>query len=157
VDQKGNSKSSPKAAAAAYRPSGSVVGLRLKVVLTVTRPGYTSVSVSSATSAAVLAGSYQAVPTPVVTGAPEVGHTLSTDAGTYRDAAGEPVQPSLAYQWYRVTDTGDVPIAGATRATYRVASADLDHALKVKVSATRSGYPAQSTLSDPTDLVVQGD
>ena len=157
VDQKGSSKAIPRATAAAYRPSGSVVGLRLKVVLTVTRPGYTSVSVSSATSAAVLAGSYQTVPTPVVTGAPEVGHTLGADAGTYRDAAGEPVQPSLAYQWYRVTDAGDVPIAGATRATYRVASADLGHALKVKVTATRSGYPTQTTLSDPTDLVVQGD
>ncbi|PKQ21708.1 MAG: hypothetical protein CVT65_17120 [Actinobacteria bacterium HGW-Actinobacteria-5] len=93
----------------------------------------------------------------MVTGAPEVGHTLGADAGTYRDAAGEPVQPSLAYQWYRVTDAGDVPIAGATRATYRAASADLGYALKVKVTATRSGYPAQTTLSDPTDPVVQGD
>jgi hypothetical protein len=55
-----------------------------------------------------------------------VGGRATCFPGTWKDAR------TLAYQWLR----GTKPIAGATRARYRVAPADLGHRLSCRVTAT---------------------
>ena len=57
---------------------------------------------------------------------PVVGGRATCFAGTWKDAR------TLAYQWLR----GTKPIAGATRARYRVAPADRGHRLSCRVTAT---------------------
>ncbi|MCB0911762.1 MAG: hypothetical protein KDB60_09125 [Propionibacteriaceae bacterium] len=156
VSAKGRSTAITGATGATYVPTGSVAGYRLKVAVTASRAGYTTVRVTSPVSTAVLAGSYQVVPTPTISGTAQVGATLTADPGTYLGAAGDAVRPSLRYQWYRVTDAGDVAIRDATRATYKAVAADAGLTLKVRVVAKRSSYPTQTTWSDPTDPVVLG-
>lgn len=157
VDSKGKAKSISKATKATYTPSAAVVGYRLKVVVTGSKAGYSTAAVTSVLTEKVLAGAYSEVPTPKVTGSPQVGKALVADPGNYLAADGHAVTPALAYQWYRVADGGDIAIKGATKAAYKPVATDVGHALKVKVTAKRSGYPNRTTWSDPTDPVALPD
>ncbi|WP_428538104.1 hypothetical protein [Propionicimonas sp.] len=154
VDAKGKAKAISKATKASYVPTGADVGYGLKTTVTGSRSGYTSASTTSTVSAKVIAGSYAEVGTLAITGDAVVGRTLVADPGRYQAAGGATVVPVLSYQWYRVTDAGDVAIKGSTKVTYKVASADLGLALKVKVVAQRPGYADVTTWSEPSDPVV---
>ena len=66
---------------------------------------------------------------PVVTGTPAVGQTLSCDNGVWFNSP-----TSYAYQWLR----DGANIAGATSSTYVVVAGDLGHAISCKVTATNS-------------------
>ncbi|WP_405473617.1 FG-GAP-like repeat-containing protein [Paenarthrobacter ilicis] len=77
---------------------------------------------------------------PVVSGVARYDQVLTADNGgwTYTPTG-------YAYQWLR----NGQPIANATTNNYRVAEADLDQTLSVKVTATRAGYRAVSASSLP--------
>ena len=64
-----------------------------------------------------------------ITGTAKVGQTLTFN-GAWSGA------PSLKYQWYR----GSKAIKRAKAQTYLLTAADLNKVMKVKVTATRSGY-----------------
>jgi len=75
---------------------------------------------------------------PTISGTPEVGQTLTATPGTWSvDGL------TFAYQWQK--DGAD--IAGATDATYRVASADQGARITVVVTASKDPLPSASATS----------
>ncbi|MCP1411220.1 FG-GAP-like repeat-containing protein [Paenarthrobacter sp. A20] len=77
---------------------------------------------------------------PVVSGVARYDQVLTTDNGTWTSPP-----TGFAYQWLR----NGQPITGATLNNYRVAEADLDQTLSVRVTATKAGYRAVSASSLP--------
>ena len=75
---------------------------------------------------------------PTIAGTPEVGQRLTAAPGTW-DVAGL----NFAYRWQ--ANGADIP--GATRANYRVATADQGKALTVVVTATRGTLPPGTATS----------
>jgi hypothetical protein len=71
------------------------------------------------------------------TAGPVVGDTLRAGNGQW---TGSPTR--FAYQWDRCNATGDrqgcLPINGATSQSYKVQKADVDHTLRVRVTATNA-------------------
>ena len=85
-----------------------------------------------------------ATPTPVISGAPQVGSPLTADPGAWG-----PAPVSLAYQWKR----GGVAIAGGNGRTYVPVVADAGSNLSVTVTGSRDGYLPVSRTSVPTAAV----
>ena len=95
---------------------------------------------------------------PRITGAASVGSTLSTSNGSWTNAP-----TSFAYQWLRCAADGGRPdgsdcaaIGGATTAKYVAAVADVDHRLRVRVTATNADG-SQAATSNATARVRQPD
>jgi hypothetical protein len=101
---------------------------------------------SGSSSAATSAGTTVALPQPVNTVAPTIsgtvssGATLSASTGTWTYAS------SYTYAWYR----GDMPISGATSATYVATAYDVGVPIKVKVTATNTTGSTTATSSATT-------
>jgi hypothetical protein len=87
---------------------------------------------------------------PTITGKAVVGAQLVADAGTYAGGAVE----TYLFQWRRCDKTGGgcVDVAGATGQTYGVRSADLNHTLRVEVTA-KNDYGSTVNESKPTTVV----
>lgn len=92
---------------------------------------------------------------PVVSGKPQVGQTLTTSTGTWTSST--PI--AYSYQWRRCNAVGsDCPttIAGATGKTYVLTAADAGHSLRsVVVAKNASG--SGSAVSAPTAVVAASD
>ncbi len=89
---------------------------------------------------------------PAITGAPQVGQTLTAASGTWNDLNDSGTIASFAYQWQRAnsaTGSGVAAIAGATAATYVPVAADMGKFLRVQVTGTDAGTPtpAKSTTA----------
>ena len=120
---------------------------------------------SLATVLALPAGSgavTQASPTntaePRISGSATVGSTLTASQGTW---TGSPT--SYAYQWVRCPKGGGLPsgadcaaIGGATTTKYVVATADVDHRLRVRVTASNADG-SKTVASNATGLVRAAD
>jgi hypothetical protein len=88
---------------------------------------------------------------------PEVPHIAEVDGGSlppfYGDKlevirGGAPWQPlptTIKYQWYK----GGAAISGATKSTYTPGAAEIGYKLKVKLTASKSGYTTTSTVTVP--------
>ena len=76
---------------------------------------------------------------PTITGTPEVGKKLTATPGEW-DTEGL----TFSYQWQR----DGVDIAGATKKTYRVTSADEGAAITVVVTASKTDLPSASATSE---------
>ncbi|MDQ7993893.1 MAG: hypothetical protein AAGC63_00495, partial [Propionicimonas sp.] len=131
-----------------FVPAAAQAGAAISARVTVTKPGYTTLTLTTAASAAVLAEDVSPFPTqptpdPVdpdplvaitkaasVSGTARVGATLTAAPGSY-----SPTTVDLSYQWLR----GSTPIAGATARSYRLAPADLDAIVSVRITAAASG------------------
>lgn len=85
---------------------------------------------------------------PAIEGPAKVGATLSTDGGAW-----SPGDPELTYQWRR----GRKAIAGATAPTYTVSREDRNRRIRVKVTATQSGYSTTTATSPFTSRVAAGE
>jgi hypothetical protein len=83
---------------------------------------------------------------PAITGAPQVGGSLSASPGEW-DGAGV----SLAYRWQRFDGAWD-DLRGATAATFVPRVADVGHRLRVRVTAT-SSEGSTAAFSESTDEV----
>lgn len=84
--------------------------------------------------------------TPVISGAPRVGSTLSVDPGDWTPGA------DFAFQWF----AGGAPIDGATSATFTPTAAQLKKRISVEVTGTLTGYSEVSETSAATAPVVRG-
>jgi hypothetical protein len=86
---------------------------------------------------------------PTISGTPNEGQTLTASNGTWDNSP-----TKFAYQWLRCTSagTGCGDIAGAQDQKYNVAGADVDHTLRVVVTASNAEGQSSST-SKTTDLV----
>ncbi len=87
--------------------------------------------------------------TPTISGTPQEGSTLTATTGTW---TGSPT--GYAYAWSRCDPNGDgcTAIAGATANSYKAATADVGHAIRVTVTATNADGSTPST-SAPTSTV----
>jgi len=77
---------------------------------------------------------------PVITGTPTVGQTLTASPGTW-DAEGL----AFSYQWF----ADGKPLAGQTRATYRVSQSVAGKAITVVVTAKPTAGPTGTATSEP--------
>jgi hypothetical protein len=101
---------------------------------------------------AATAAAPQSNSSPTISGQPREGRTLTADNGSWANSPA-----SFAYQWQQCDSSGTNcnPISGATSKTYHVASGDVDHTLKVAVTATNSDGSNTAT-SSATDVISSG-
>lgn len=119
-----------------YSPVAADVASFLSVTVVASATNYTSTTVNSASTSAVL-GQLTTV-TPTITGNTTVGSVLTATPGTWG-----PGTVTLTYQWKR----DGAAIAGATAATYTVSAVDDTKALTVTVTGTASGYDTATATS----------
>ena len=106
----------------------------ITVKVTGSRAGFTSVSKTSAATAAVTANQLT-VGKPKVTGTARVGKTVKVSAGSWGPA---PVK--LSYRWYRSSKA----ISGATKSSYKLKSTDKGKTITIKVSGSKDGFTSAS-------------
>ena len=107
---------------------------------------------STATAAVAAAANTPATGAPAITGAAQVGQTLTAGTTAIMDADGL-TSVSYTYQWIRVDGT-DADISGATSITYTLVGADLGTTIKVKVSFTDDASNAETLTSAATAAVA---
>jgi hypothetical protein len=100
-----------------------------------------------ASTATAAAPSNTAAPT--ISGTAHAGQTLTASDGTWSNSP-----TSFSDQWQRcnIDGTGCVDISGATKQTYTLATADVDHRVRVQVTATNADGHATAS-SEPTEVV----
>jgi len=108
----------------------------ISVSVTVSAPGFTTITAKS--PGRTIGRALTRTPTPAVTGNATVGDTLTAKAGSW---APNPV--ALHYQW----QLAGKAIPGATRATYKLISADAGKSIRVMVTGTKTGYTPVQTAS----------
>ena len=86
---------------------------------------------------------------PVISGVVRVGEVVSVGGVNYF-AGGNPVVPTVSYQWLR----NGVVIVGAVASSYVVASADLAARLSVRVTASSPGWVSRVVVSPVTVTAV---
>jgi hypothetical protein len=98
---------------------------------------------------AVRAAAPQSSSPPTISGQAREGRTLTASNGSWGNSP-----TSFAYQWQQCDGSGAGcnPISGATSKTYTVVSGDVDHELRVAVTATNADG-SNSATSQPTDVV----
>lgn len=124
------------ATAKTYKLTASDTGKKIAVAVTATRTGYATTRKTSA--AKTITGVFTTAPTPTVSGTLTVGQTLTAVPGTW-----SPTPTALAYRWYR----NNSALSGATAKTYTLTEADAGQEIRVKVTASRSGYATASKTS----------
>jgi hypothetical protein len=87
---------------------------------------------------------------PAVTGAAQLGQTLTASPGTW-----SPAPISYSYQWQRSTPNGSTAITGAISPMYTLTDADAGSQVAVQVTASDSGGSATAT-SAPVGPVLSG-
>lgn len=121
-----------------YTPVAADVGKVLSVRVIASVAGYSPSAPLVLTSGTVLAAGAFTAGTATITGVTAVGRVLGVDLGVW-----SPVPTTVGYKWTR----NGVAIAGATKATYTLSSADLDKTIAVTVTGSRLGYLAASTTA----------
>jgi hypothetical protein len=86
---------------------------------------------------------------PTISGTAREGNTLTAHNGGWANAP-----TSFAYQWQRcgADGTGCADISGATKQSYTLASADVDHTVRVQVTA--SNADGQATAASATSALI---
>ena len=128
---------------------GQTIRVRLSFV---DRAGYAESATSEALTigaAATAAVNSPATGAPAITGAAQVGETLTADTSGIVDQDGL-TNVAYSYQWL----ADDADIAGATDSTYTLVDADEGAAIKVKVSFTDDAGYDESLTSAATDTVT---
>ena len=133
------------ATASTYLPTAADLGKRLVVRVTARKTGFLTVAKSSASTVAVALG-VLTKGTPTVTGTKRVGYTLTASPGVWT-----PSPVTLSYQWYR----SGVAISGATRATYKLVTADLGKGMSVRVTGRKTAYATATRDSARTTAITR--
>ena len=137
----------PGATRSTFALGEAQVGRHMRVRVTASKDGYPTATATSARTAAVLAGTLTNSDAPSISGAPVVEGTLTATPGRW-----EPAPGAVTYQWR--ADGVDVP--GATRSTFTPGRAQLGQHLRVRVTATKAGYPTATATSVRTAKVRLG-
>jgi len=116
----------------------------LRVTVTASNAQGSGSAVSSQTSLIPLStNAPRSSAAPTISGTAQVGQTLSTSTGswTYQSA------PSYAFQWERCDTAGNscATISGANSTSYNLSSADLNHTMRVIVTARNAQGTASAT------------
>jgi hypothetical protein len=152
-DQKGaNCTAISGATKQSYTLTSSDLNHTLIVLVTATNSAGSTGPVNSKPSDVVGAAAPPVFQTrPAITGKTQVGETLAAKVGTF--SGGIPTK--FTFQWQRCDKDGQncAAVSGATAESYGVRTIDVDHTLRVKVTATND-YGTDSETSDRTDLVT---
>jgi hypothetical protein len=132
------------ATASTYRLGAGDVGHTVRVMVTAANAGG-SASMSSPATIAVSAPPPAApanTALPTVSGTTTEGQTLSATNGSWE---GNPT--SYAYQWQDCNTTGTscTNIGGATAATHKLTASDVEHTIRVVLTATNEGGSTPAT------------
>ncbi|MFJ3957112.1 peptidoglycan DD-metalloendopeptidase family protein [Arthrobacter sp. NPDC090010] len=126
------------ATAPTWTPPASALGKTVSVRVTGSKPGFANATRTSTATPAVTRGTL--IPgTPVISGIPTPGQTLTATPGTWSPA------PSYSYQWRR----NGAAIPGASGTSYKVVAADTNTDLTVLVTGNATAYNPASALSAP--------
>ncbi|MCW2801064.1 MAG: hypothetical protein JWQ70_2536 [Aeromicrobium sp.] len=130
-----------------WTPGPDAVGKTVTVGVTATKAGYTDVNDTSSATEAVATGPLTTSVKPAITGAAQVGSTLTATPGTWSKTG-----LTYDYQWKADGNTID----GATASTYKPGASDIDHKVTVTVTAAKTGYGPNKSTSSATDTVIPG-
>lgn len=119
-------------------------GKSISVRVTGKAAGYKSKAVTSKRTKKVAAGSIKAA-TPRITGAKTTGTTLKANAGSWK-----PAGTKLYYRWMR----DGRAIAGATKSTYKLVTADEGKRISVTVTGKKTGFTTAKKSSAKTTAVM---
>ena len=119
------------------------VGKRITVAVTGSKPGYASVTKTSAPSAAVKAATFKSRPVPHIAGTVKVGRLLRAKPGNW--GAGV----KFTYAWY----AGGKQVAAAKYATWKIPASKRGKRITVKVTAHKAGYSTVTKTSKATRKV----
>jgi len=131
---------------ATYVPTATDVGANLIATVTGANEENVASRVSSAATAAVVAGTFTAPPTPLIYGNKHVGKTLTVDVGDWPDDTAF----SYAWKW-----SGTTTIVG-TASRYTPVANDAGKKLTVTVTGTLPGYSDALRTSAGTTAIVRG-
>jgi hypothetical protein len=119
---------------------GKIVSFRV----TASKAGYQDAVVSATTQPAV-AAAMAITATPLISGIPKVGNTLTVDVGTWESGA------TTSQQWRRNGSS----ISAATGTTYVLQQGDKGKRISVTVTAIKAGYTTVTATSVPTGKVAK--
>ena len=138
-----------------YTLVGADQGKTIKVTVSFTDDASNPETLTStATAAVAAAANTPATGAPAITGAAQVGQTLTAGTTAIMDANGLN-SVNYMYQWIRVaTDNTETNIASATASTYTLVAADQGTTIKVKVSFTDDASNAETLTSAATAAVA---
>ena len=141
------------ATGSSYTPVAADEGKTIKVRMSFTDDaGYGETLTSAATAAVDAAPNSPATGAPAITGAAQVGETLTADTSGIADADGLS-NVSYSYQWIRNDGSSDSDITSATGSSYTLAADDEGRTIKVKVSFTDDADNGETLTSAATATV----
>jgi uncharacterized protein YjbI with pentapeptide repeats len=117
------------ASEATYRLSAADLDKQISVVLTASKPGYLTLSKTSAVTR-IEAASLVLSPTPTVSGVSQVGQTLTSAPGTWDSGV------NLTYQWLR----DGAPISGESKNSLKLTAEDNGKQISFEVTGAKPGY-----------------
>ncbi len=130
-----------------YQVRGRDLRGQITVQVIGTRPGYTTQRQFTAAAGPVKKGVFEPSPQPTIGGTVAVDSTLTVTASGWR-----PSPVSFKWQWYR----GDTAIKGATNASYRLTSTDLNQPIQVRAKGTADFMKSLDRRSAKTPRVQPG-
>jgi len=129
------------ATARTYVIPAAMLGKRLTVTVTATRPGSTAGTATSAPTAAIgKAAAAKATKKPAITGTARIGRTVTAATGTW-----SPTVDSYRFEWR----LNGVIIRGATGKSLKLTASTRNKRLTVTVIAVKKGYADGSASSGP--------
>ena len=142
------------ATGSAYQLASNEEGKTIRVRVTFTDDADNEETLTSAATVPVAAApNREATGTPTVSGAPQVGETLTADTSGIRDADGL-ANVSYRYQWMRSDNGTDTDIKDATDSTYTPSVSDVGKTIKVRVSFTDDADNEETLTSAVTTAVA---
>ena len=136
------------ATAASYVLVAADAGHTIVVGVSGSAPRFETATRFSEPTGAVGPGVLHPTPVPLYSGVAKVGETLTALPRQWG-----PGTVTLTYQWYRSSATGDVRIAGATRAKYTLVDADAGYRVKVRVTGNEPGFTTARMYSAWTSTI----
>ncbi len=135
------------ATTASYVLKAADVGKAISVRVTGSRTSYSTTTLTSTATSAVLSGlPFDTTAAPTISGSAVVGQTLSATV-----AGWDPTPTRLTYQWL----ANGSPIRRATGATYRLVAANVGRTISVRVTGTAPGRASVTLTSNPTSAVTR--
>ena len=141
------------ATASTYTLAADDEGKTIKVRVSFTDDaGYGETLTSAATAAVDAAPNSPATGAPTITGAAQVGETLTAETSGVADADGL-TTVSYSYQWIRNDGSSDSDLQNATGSSYTLAADDEGKTIKVTVSFTDDADHGETLTSVATGIV----